>query len=117
MGIDSTREPPSSGVLNDVKNIERRRDQLAHVRQTVKAVQQSNTAVSLEPLRYRIEMYRRQDLAETAREAGLAAGHFDVVNYYPSSELLFATVRDTQNGSEITFKGDRNGVKLERSSR
>lgn len=115
--------------LERVSEIERRRDQLAQLQQTVKVVEQSNTEIHLQQLRMRVEMYRdqtgqwpdrrrlEQELAQTARDAGLAANHFYIVNYYPSSTLFFATIRDTQGGAETILKGDKNGVKLERAGR
>jgi len=115
------------GNLERLTAIEQRRDQLAQLRQTVKSVEQTNTEISLQQLRRRIERYRdhsghwpdrrrlEQELTQTAREAGLAANWFYIVNFYPSSTSFFATIGDTQGGAEIKLKGDENGVKLERT--
>jgi len=109
-----------------IAEIERMRDELALARQSVSSAEQSSIDGMLNQLRHRIHRYylsQRQwpdwpflekELAEALRQAGLKEDRMYIVNFYPSREQFYATLRDTQNGTDTTIKGDNHGVTLVR---
>ena len=109
-----------------IAEIERLRDELALTRQGVSSAEQSSIDAMLEQLRHRIHRHylsQRQwpdwpflekELAGALRGAGLKEDRMYIVNFYPSREQFYATLRDTQNGTDTTIKGDSRGVKIER---
>lgn len=108
-----------------VAEIERKRDQLALLRQMARGGESTSLAESLGALRDRIEQYhsrhgrwpdRRQIEAEVAnvlRQAGMAPERLYLFDFYPTSTSFFATLRDNQGGPEIKLKGDSGGVRVE----
>jgi len=108
-----------------IADIERKRDQLALLRQMARGGENASLTESLGALRGRIEQYhqrhgrwpdRRQIEAEVAsvlREAGIAPERLYLFDFYPTSTSFFATLRDNQGGPEIKLKGDGGGVRVE----
>lgn len=109
-----------------IAEIERLRDELALIRQSVRSAEQSSLDAMLDQLRHRIHrhyMSQRQwpdwptlekELTEALLRAGLKEDRMHILNYIPSQEQFFATLRDTQNGTDTMLKGDKRGVTLER---
>jgi len=105
--------------------IEQLRDQLALVQQSVGSAEQSSASAVLHQLSYRVRMYQvnqgrwpdrrflESELAGLLRQSGFSESRIEVLNFYPSSELFYATLRDTRNGKETKLKGDNHGVRLE----
>jgi len=108
-----------------IAEIEQQRDQVALVRQSLGQAEQSSASVALNQLRSRIHLYymnqgqwpdRRfleSELAESLRHSGFREDRIEILNFYPSRELFYATLRDTRSGTETKIKGDRQGVTLE----
>jgi hypothetical protein len=109
-----------------IAEIERLRDELAIARASVGSAEQSSVNAALDHVRHRIHSYylnQRQwpdwpflekELAEALRQAGLKEDRVYIVNFYPSQEQFYATLRDTQSGTDTTIKGDHRGVTLVR---
>ncbi len=109
-----------------IAEIERLRDELALARQSVGSAEQSSIEAMLNQLRLRLHRHylnQRQwpdwptlekELAEALHRAGLKEDRMYILNYIPSQEQFFATLRDTQNGTDTMLKGDKRGVTLER---
>jgi hypothetical protein len=109
-----------------IAEIERLRDELALTRQSVGNAEQSSIDAMLNQLRQRVQRHyavQRQwpdwpflenELAEALRQAGLKDDRMYIVNFYPSREQFYATLRDTQSGRDTTIKGDNRGVTLVR---
>lgn len=105
--------------------IEQLRDQLALVRQSVGGAEQASASAVLNQLRNRVRMYQlnqghwpdrrflESELAGLLRQSGFSEGRIEILNFYPSSELFYATLRDTRNGTETKLKGDNHGIRLE----
>jgi hypothetical protein len=109
-----------------IAEIERLRDELAITRQSVGDAEQSSIDAMLNQLRQRVQrhyamqrqwpdwLFLEKELADALRQAGLKDDRMYIVNFYPSREQFYATLRDTQTGIDITIKGDNRGVTLVR---
>jgi hypothetical protein len=112
-----------------IGEIERRRDQLALLRQSARGHEHSSLSAGLDDLRHRIEHYHDQhghwpdrrrletEIANMLGDAGLASDRVYLFDFYPSSTSFFATLRDNQGGPDIKLKGDGGRVRVEGGGR
>lgn len=108
-----------------IAEIERKRDQLALLRQAAQGSEHSSLTDGLARLRGRLEqLYARQgrfpdrrqietEVANMLSEAGLAPARLTLFDFYPSSTSFFATLRDSQGGADVKIKGDGSGIRIE----
>jgi len=108
-----------------IAEIERKRDQLALLRQSARGNEHPSLTDGLDRLRSRLDqLYARQgrfpdrrqietEVANMLREAGLAPNRLTLFDFYPSSTSFFATLRDSQGGADVKIKGDGGGIRIE----